>query len=324
MHRPSEHERESGRYVSTAASGGGTIDRRQFLKFAAIGAGALTIAPILEACSKSGVPIPTTLKAVAKGLGPDKADLQLFPGGQEFLSSRQQRFSFGATDVNGTAILGPPARVWIAPQGGTASSARGPFGASLARYRTLDQPGDPPGFYVVTLPMPASGLAWVLVESKHIYGISPIAVIDSPTTPGIGQRAVPVATPTPGHPGGVANLCTRKPVCPMHAVSLDKALRAHKPLVFTIASPLLCTSRTCGPVIDEVLDVRARHLKDAIFIHAEPYQGNTATILSPAANAWKIPSEPWVWVIDKTGVVRARFEGPVVAAEIEPELKKVL
>ena len=310
--------------MSTAASGGETIDRRQFLKFAALGAGALAIAPILEACSSSGVPIPTTLKSVTNGLGSEKADLQLFPGGQEFLSSRPQRFSFGATDANGTAILGPPARVWIAPQSGPASSAHGPFGATLARYRTLDQPGDPMGFYVVTLPMPASGLAWVLAESESIYGISPIAVIDSPTTPGIGQRAVAVATPTPGHLGGVANLCTRKPVCPMHAAPLDETLRAHKPIVFTIASPLLCTSRTCGPVVDEVLDVRARHLKDAVFIHAEPYKGNTATILSPTANAWKIASEPWVWVIDKTGVVRARFEGPVVAAEIEPALMKVL
>jgi hypothetical protein len=324
MHRPSDHERESGRYVNTAASGGRTIDRRQFLRSAALGVGALAIAPILEACSKSGVPIPQTLKSVAGRLGSEKSDLQLFPGGQEFLASRPQRFPFGATDANGAQILGPPARVWIAPQAGPASSAAGPFGASLATYRTLDQPGDPRGFYVVTLPMPASGLAWVLVESQSIYGISPIAVIDSPTTPGVGQRAVSVATPTPGHLGGVASLCTRRPVCPMHAVSLDKALRARKPIVFTIASPLLCTSRTCGPVVDEVLDVRARHLKDATFIHAEPYQGNTATILSPAANAWKIPSEPWVWVIDKAGVVRARFEGPVVAAEIEPELKNVL
>lgn len=310
--------------MSTAASGGGTIDRRQLLKFAALGAGALAITPILEACSRSGVPIPSTLKSVASSLGSEKAELQLFPGGQEFLSSRPQRFSFGATDENGGQILGPPARVWIAPQAGRASSAQGPIGASLARFRTLDQPGDPAGFYVATLPMPASGLAWVLVESQNIYGISPIAVIDTPTTPGVGQRAVSVATPTPGHLGGVASLCTRNPVCPMHAVSLDKALRARKPIVFTIASPLLCTSRTCGPVVDEVLDLRARHLKDAIFIHAEPYQGTTATILSPAANKWKIPSEPWVWVIDKTGVVRARFEGPVTSAEIEGPFRSVV
>ncbi|MGZ4128989.1 MAG: hypothetical protein ACXVQ2_12640, partial [Actinomycetota bacterium] len=93
-----------------------------------------------------------------------------------------------------------------------------------------------------------------------------------------------------------------------------------KPVVFTIASPLLCTSRTCGPVLDEVLDVRMSVGARAIFVHAEPYKGNTATILSPAATAWKIPSEPWVWVIDRTGMVRARFEGPVVAAEIEPAL----
>jgi len=305
--------------VSAAASGGGTIDRRHFLKLAGLGAGALAIAPILEACSKSGVPIPSSLRAAARSLGGEKSDLQLFPGGQEFLSSRAQRFPFGITDIDGMQILGPPARVWI----GQGSSAQGPIPATAEKYRVLDEPGDPTGFYVATLPMPPSGLAWTMVDARGIYGIAPITILDAPTTPGIGQRAVSVATPTPGHLLGVTSMCTRKPVCPMHAVSLNAALRARKPIVFTIASPLLCTSRTCGPVVDEVVDVRARHLKDAMFIHAEPYKGNQATILSPAATAWRIPSEPWVWVIDKTGVVRARFEGPVTSSEIEAALRSV-
>jgi hypothetical protein len=305
--------------VSAAASGGETFDRRRFLRLAALGAGGLVF---LEACSKAGINVPRSLRAAARAAaGSAKPGLQVFPGGQEFLSDRAQRFPFGVVDPNGSQILGPSATVWIG-DGGT--TQRGPFHASLERFRTLEQPGDPPGFYVVELPMPASGLAWVLVETNRFYGVSPIAVLDAPTTPGVGRRAISVPTPTPGHLRGVARLCTRSPVCPMHAVSLDAALRAHKPIVFTIASPLLCTSRTCGPVVDEVVDLRARHERDAIFIHAEPYQGTTATILSPAAKSWRIPSEPWVWVIDRSGVVRARFEGPVVAAEIEPELQRVL
>ena len=306
--------------MNVAASGGGKIDRRQFLRIVALGAGALTASTFLEACAKAGVPIPESLRNAARAIGSnEKPDLQLFPGGQEFLASRAQRFPFGMTDLNGMQILGAPARVWI----GQGSSAQGPYPAALEKFRAVEQTGDPAGFYVASLPMPASGLAWVMAEARGLYGFAPIAVLDAPTTPGIGQRAVSVATPTPGHPRGVAHLCTRKPACPMHGVGLDAALRAHKPIVFTIASPLLCTSRTCGPVVDEVLDVRARH-NDAIFLHAEPYKGDTATALSPAALAWKIPSEPWTWIIDRAGVVRARFEGPVVAAEIEPELKKVL
>jgi hypothetical protein len=307
--------------VTTAASGGGNIDRRQFLRLAMLAAGALTASSILEACAKSGVPIPPSLRSAVRAVGgKEKPDLQVFPGGQEFLSARAQRFPFGITDLDGMQILGPPARVWV----GQGSSARGPFPTTLEKFRTVEQAGDPAGFYVASLEMPASGLTWIMVEARGTYGFSPIAVLDAPTTPRLGTRAISVATPTPGHLRGVANLCTRKPVCPMHDVSLDAALRAHKPIVFTIASPLLCTSRTCGPVIDEVVDLRARNKDKAAFIHVEPYKGDTAGALSPAAVAWKIPSEPWTWIIDDKGSVRAHFEGPVIAAEIEPELKKVL
>jgi hypothetical protein len=307
--------------VTPAASGGRNIDRRQFLRLVTLAAGALTASSILEACAKSGVPIPPSLRSAVRAIGgKEKSDLQVFPGGQEFLSSRAQRFPFGITDLDGMQILGPPARVWI----GQGSSSKGPFPATLEKFRTVEQAGDPAGFYVTPLEMPASGLAWVMVEARGLYGFSPIAVLDAPTTPGLGNHAISVATPTPGHLRGVAHLCTRKPVCPMHDVSLDAALRAHKPIVFTIASPLLCTSRTCGPVVDEVVGLRARHMDKAMFIHAEPYKGDTAGALSPAATAWKIPSEPWTWIIDAKGVVRAHFEGPLVAAEIEPELKKVL
>lgn len=303
--------------MSTAASGGRTFDRRRFLQLATLSAGGLAF---LQACSKAGINIPRSLRAAARNAS-GKPDLQVFPGGQEFLSNRAQRLPFGVTDPNGTTILGPPARVWIGDSGSTQT---GPFVGSLERFRTVEQPGDPAGFYVVTVQTPAAGLAWMLVETSGHYGISPLAVLDAPTTVGVGQRAVSVVTPTPGHLGGIARLCTRDPVCPMHAASLDAALRQHKAIVFTIASPLLCTSRTCGPVVDEVVDLHGRHARDAVFIHAEPYAGTTATALSPTAKAWRIPSEPWVWVIDRSGVVRARFEGPVVAAEIEPELKKVL
>jgi len=307
--------------VSVAASGGGKIDRRHFLKLVALGAGALTASSILEACAKSGVPIPPSLRNAVRAIGKnEKPDLQLFPGGQEFLANTAQRFPFGITDLDGMQILGPPARIWF----GQDSTAQGPFPATLEKFRTVEQPGDPTGFYVTSIPMRASGLAWVMAEARGLYGFAPIAVLDAPTTPGVGHRAIAVATPTPGHLRGVSRLCTRSPACPMHDVSLDAALRAHKPIVFTIASPLLCTSRTCGPVVDEVLDLSARRKKDAIFLHAEPYKGDTATALSPAATAWRIPSEPWTWIIDKTGVVRARFEGPVVAAEIEPAVAKVL
>ncbi|MGZ4142151.1 MAG: twin-arginine translocation signal domain-containing protein, partial [Actinomycetota bacterium] len=258
--------------MTGAASGGEpTLDRRQFLRLAALGAGALAISPALEACSRSSVSVPVSLRAAAREAARrSKPGLNLFPGAGELLSGRQQRFPFGLTDPAGNSILGPQARVWI----GQGNASTGPYTVALERYRRLEQADDPQGFYVATMPMPSNGLAWVMAEARGLYGFTPVQAVDAPTTPGIGQRAIPVETPTVGQPRGVTNICTRKPPCPLHTVTLADALRARKPVVFTIASPLLCTSRTCGPVLDEVLDVRMSVGARAIFVHAEPYKGN--------------------------------------------------
>jgi hypothetical protein len=45
---------------------------------------------------------------------------------------------------------------------------------------------------------------------------------------------------------------------------------------------------------------------------------------SPGFKAWGLLTEPWVYVIDGKGVIRARFEGPVVAQEIAAALQPLL
>ena len=39
---------------------------------------------------------------------------------------------------------------------------------------------------------------------------------------------------------------------------------------------------------------------------------------------WHLPSDPWTFVVDRTGVVRDRFEGAAPIDELEPALKAVL
>jgi hypothetical protein len=39
---------------------------------------------------------------------------------------------------------------------------------------------------------------------------------------------------------------------------------------------------------------------------------------------WGLKSEPWLLVIDRQGIIRARAEGPVVASEIEAALRPLL
>ena len=44
----------------------------------------------------------------------------------------------------------------------------------------------------------------------------------------------------------------------------------------------------------------------------------------PQVAAFRLPSEPWVFTIDKNGKVAARMEGAFSAAELERAIKKAL
>src|SRR6266542_4321148 len=134
--------------------------------------------------------------------------------------------------------------------------------------------------------------------------------------------STPVATTTQG----LKQICTRNPPDPMHYVSLDKALTNSRPTVVTFATPLLCTSKLCGPVVDEQLAAFTKiGGQRANFIHVEEFLPGpslkpppaTAENTSPAFKAWKFQSEPWTIVIDKHGIIQGRFEGPFTAPQIE-------
>ena len=148
----------------------------------------------------------------------------------------------------------------------------------------------------------------------------------------IGSKAVSVQTPT-APPSKPREICTRVPPDPMHYVSLDAALRNGKPTVVTFATPLLCESRLCGPVVDEqLLAFQKVGRAKANFIHVEEFlpgpdlkpPAPTLENQSPAFKAWGFTTEPWTIVIDGSGVIRARFEGPVVAGQMEKALEPLL
>ena len=86
------------------------------------------------------------------------------------------------------------------------------------------------------------------------------------------------------------------------------------------ATPKFCQSQQCGPTLDRLKPIAAAH-PDVTFINVEPYQlevvdgqlqpvltGDPAQ-LTPAASTdeWGLLSEPWVFVVDRDGIVTASF-----------------
>ena len=143
--------------------------------------------------------------------------------------------------------------------------------------------------------------------------------------PDVGDKAIKVHTLTPADVGGdLKKLTTRVPPAP-DLLSTDFAdVVGRKPVVLLFATPALCQSRTCGPVVDIAEQVRAENGEGVTFIQQEIYQDNDANKpVRPQVAAWRLPTEPWAFVIDRHGKIAARFEGVFSTGELARAVARV-
>jgi len=185
-----------------------------------------------------------------------------------------------------------------------------------------------PGFFAaqVTVPQPGS---WAITATDNVKGATVQAAGTVPVVTNqvaaVGSKAISEATPVASTPADAAKIDTRQPPTPMHYISLDAALTNGKPTVLVFATPQFCQTRLCGPVVDEVLTVYDRvGASKANFVDVEIYPTHDTNKPAPEFLRWGFQTEPWVLVIDRTGIIRARFEGPSVAPEIQARLTPLL
>ena len=73
--------------------------------------------------------------------------------------------------------------------------------------------------------------------------------------------------------GDVESIETRVPPDDMHRTDFADVV-GRRPVVLTFATPQLCQSRVCAPVVDEVAQLQAQFGDRAEFIHMEVYRDN--------------------------------------------------
>lgn len=95
-----------------------------------------------------------------------------------------------------------------------------------------------------------------------------------------------------------------------------------------VITPVYCVSRFCGPVTDVVTDLQDEYPDSASFVHIEVWRDFQNQVVNKGASEWVLRDknilEPWVFLIDKTGVIVARWDKVATRQEIEPALKSVL
>jgi hypothetical protein len=172
--------------------------------------------------------------------------------------------------------------------------------------------GPAPDYVTTTYRFPTPGDYYVRATYKGQSADAPLAGIIDPSAsqvPIAGARIISTATPTVDNHRGVDPICTRKPACPWHDLSLDTALTQPLPVAVLFATPALCQTATCGPVLEQLLTLKTQFEGKVRFIHSEIYTDGTAKTLAPAVQAYHLQSEPFLFMAGSNGVVRTRIDG---------------
>ena len=188
--------------------------------------------------------------------------------------------------------------------------------AALAVYVVDDVPLDRPGEWVTVALIRSEG------KLEAVRVPSPVAG-KFPKVPDIGDPAPRIETPTPESVGGdLSKIDTRVPPTNMHANFADVV--GKKPVVLLFATPQLCQSRVCGPVVDVEAQVEAEMGDAAEYIHMEIFKENDPNKgVRPQVRDFNLPSEPWLFVIDEKGIIRERIEGAFGLEELRNAVRRV-
>lgn len=242
----------------------------------------------------------------------------------------ENRVSFLVVDKQGRVVERPTARVWVAR-----GLKQAPFAQTTARLQSIGVPGgdtaDIGGIYVASIRTPTAGKYWLLAEpvgGRKIQALGNVVVRRKSAAPSVGDRAIRSRTPTLASTGGDLRTLTtsRRPDRALYRSSVAEALDARVPFVVTFATPQYCQTRTCGPGVDVVSAVRKREpaSSDVRFIHVEIYEDNDpAKGVNRWVRQWRLPTEPFTFVVDRRGVIRTKLEGAFSADELQAAVAAV-
>jgi hypothetical protein len=238
------------------------------------------------------------------GGGGGGSQLVLLPNDWDFFAGMPYRLSFFIADNANNAApvaLDTPLTLRIAPQGG----AYGPVVHTVVHTN-----GPEPNYALTSYTFPTPGTYNVRASFKGHTLSLPLTVTSpsSSATPTVGQKVVSVATPTTTDHRGVNPICTAQPPCPFHTVSLDQALAAGHPVAVQFATPALCQSKFCGPVLSNLVAVSGPWRGRVAFVHAEIYTDLTGQTSTPAVKAWGLQHEPMLYLGDTSGTIVARID----------------
>jgi hypothetical protein len=275
-----------------------------------------------------------TITELLKDSGAKPTKLVIAPAAQSFAVG-ENRYPFGVFTRSNEQVDDADVALYFA------TSEKGPVTGPLpARMETLEvkpayraageDPDQAKNVYVVPkvdFDKKGPGVAVAMIKGKGGLEASrvPSPVAGGNSVPEVGDKAPLIHTPTAADVGGdLAKIDTRIPHDQMHQVDFADAV-GKQPIVLVFATPALCQSRVCGPVVDVAQQVADEYKGKADFIHMEVYNDNEISKgIRPQLRAFHLETEPWTFLIDRNGVIRNRIEGAYGVSELEGAMRTIV
>ena len=276
-----------------------------------------------------------TLVELLRSSGAKPTGLVIAPAAQTF-EVGPNRYPFGVFTKANEQVSDADVALYVAR--GDHSPVEGPLPAQVTSLETepayrasASDPDAAKYVYVVPkLDFKGPGPWTVIAMLKGENGLEasrvPTPVVgQNPKVPEVGDKAPVIHTPTAADVGGdLAKIDTRVPPDQMHKVDFADVV-GKQPIVLVFATPALCQSRVCGPVVDVAQQVADQYEGKADFIHMEVYNDNDpGKGIRPQLRTYHLPTEPWTFLIDRNGVIRDRLEGAYGVSELEQAMGTIV
>jgi hypothetical protein len=276
-----------------------------------------------------------TIAELLKSSSAKQAKVVIAPAAQAF-DVGENRYPFGVFTLGNEQVEGADVALYFAKDE-KSGPVIGPLPAQETSlevkpaYRAAgEDPDRAKNVYVVPKVDFNSNGPWTAVAMVKGKGGLEAARVPSPVighnkVARVGEKAPLIHTPTAADVGGdLSKIDTRIPHDQMHNVDFADAL-GKEPIVLVFATPALCQSRVCGPVVDVAQQVADEYKGKAAFIHMEVYNDNEISKgIRPQLEAFNLETEPWTFLVDRNGIIRDRIEGAYGVPELEQAMRTIV
>jgi hypothetical protein len=268
----------------------------------------------------------------------------------DLVAGKNSRLMVGVSDIEGNVLTGGTVQFRIRPAGSDNWSTSVPATylsvpgrpASTADKPSLTSPSEAVGVYGTgPITIPTDGFWEVEINAGKLgMAMTAFQALPQPNVVAVGTGAPASENPTVSTSGITASQLDSAAVdakdlntladTNLHTVQIAKSLADHRPLLVVVATPGFCTSKFCGPLVDELSTLQPRYL-NVDFVHLEVYPEGYDKPVSPLANQWikagssktEEGNEPWVFVIDGSGTITQRWDNVVDMTALKQELSRL-